>query len=53
MYRVLVGKPEVKRLRGYPGIDGKIILGWIFKKWNVVVRTGLGLLRTRTGDWLL
>jgi hypothetical protein len=27
---------------GDPGVDGKIILGWIFKKWDVGVRTGLG-----------
>jgi hypothetical protein len=32
-----------------PGIDGRIILGWIFKKWDVGVRTGLGWLRIGTG----
>jgi hypothetical protein len=26
---------------GDPGVDGMIILGWIFKKWDVGVRTGL------------
>jgi hypothetical protein len=31
--------------RGDPGIDGKIMLGWIFKKWDMVVRTGLSWLR--------
>jgi hypothetical protein len=30
---------------GDPGVDGKIMLGWIFKKWVVGVRTGLGWLR--------
>jgi hypothetical protein len=40
VYRVLVGKPE-----GDPGVDGTIMLGWIFKKWDVGVRTGLGWLR--------
>jgi hypothetical protein len=30
---------------GGPGIDWKIILGWIFMKWDVGVRTGLGWLR--------
>jgi hypothetical protein len=24
---------------GDPGVDGRIILEWIFKKWEVVVRT--------------
>jgi hypothetical protein len=26
---------------GDPGVDVKIILRWIFRKWNVVVWTGL------------
>jgi hypothetical protein len=30
---------------GDPGVDGRITLGWIFKKWDVGVRTGLGWLR--------
>jgi hypothetical protein len=30
-------------------IDGRIMLGWIFKKWDVGVRTGLGWLGMRTG----
>ena len=25
---------------GDPGVDGRIILGWIFGKWNVGVWTG-------------
>jgi hypothetical protein len=41
VYRVLVGKPEGKRPLGRPpGIDGRIILGWIFGKWDVGVWTG-------------
>jgi hypothetical protein len=31
VYRVLVGKP---------GVDGRIILRWIFRKWDVVVWAG-------------
>ena len=38
MYRVLVGKPEGRRPIGNPGIDRRIILKLIFKKWDV----GLG-----------
>jgi hypothetical protein len=34
---------------GDPGVGGRIILGWIFRKWDVRVRTGLGWLRIETG----
>jgi hypothetical protein len=34
---------------GDPSVDGRIILGWIFGKWDVGVWTGLGWLRTETG----
>ena len=46
---LLVGKPEGKRLLGRPGVDGRIILRWIFRKWNVVARTGSVWLRIGTG----
>jgi hypothetical protein len=36
-----------------PGIDGKIILSWIFRKWDVAVWTGLSWLRIRTGGGYL
>jgi hypothetical protein len=34
---------------GDRGVDERIILGWIFKKWDVDVWTGLGWLRIGTG----
>ena len=37
VYRVLVGKPEGKNHWGDPGADGRIILRWIFSKWDVGV----------------
>jgi hypothetical protein len=35
---------------GDPDVDGRIILGWIFRKWNVGVWTILGWLRIETGS---
>ena len=49
VYRVLVGKPEGKNHLGDPGIDGKIILRWILRKYDVVVWTGSIWLRIGTG----
>jgi hypothetical protein len=34
---------------GDPGVDGRIILVWIFGKWDVGVWTGWRWLRIRTG----
>jgi hypothetical protein len=34
---------------GDPGVDGRIILIWIFRKWDVGVWTGSGWLRIGTG----
>ena len=36
-----------------PGIDGGIIIRWIFKKWDVGARTGLIWVRIRKGGRLL
>jgi len=33
-HRVLVGKPEGKSHLEDPGVDGSIILKWIFNKWD-------------------
>jgi len=46
---VLVGKPERKNHLGDPGIDRRIILRWIFRKWDVGVWTGSIWLRIGTG----
>ena len=34
---------------GDPGVDGRTILRWIFRKWDVGVWTGLSWLRIGTG----
>ena len=34
---------------GDPGVDVTITLRWIFRKWDVVVRTGSSCLRIGTG----
>jgi len=44
VYRVLVRKPE-----GDLGVDGWIILGWISRRWDVGIWTGLGWSRIGTG----
>jgi hypothetical protein len=40
LYRVLVGKPEERDRLEEPGIDGKIILRRILRKWDVGIWTG-------------
>jgi hypothetical protein len=40
IYSVLVGENLREREHlGDPGVDGRIILRWIFRRWDVVVRT--------------
>jgi len=41
----LVGKPEGKNHSEDPGVDGSIIIRWIFRKWDVGAWTGSGWLR--------
>jgi hypothetical protein len=40
-YRVSVGKPEIKSHLKDPGVDGRIILKLIFKKWDSGAWIGL------------
>jgi hypothetical protein len=43
------GNRRVIHRWGDPGVDGKIIFGLIFRKWNVGIWAGLGWLRIETG----
>jgi hypothetical protein len=49
VYRVLMGKPEGKSHWGDLGVDGWITLGWISRRWDVGIWTGLGWPRIETG----
>ena len=48
-YRVLVRKPGERDHWGDLGVDGWIILGWISRRWDVGIWTGLGWPRIGTG----
>jgi len=48
-----VGKPERKDQLEDPGIDGRIILRWIFRKQDVGVWTGSSWLRIGAGGGYL
>ena len=52
VHRVLVRKPERDHW-GDPDADGRIILRWIFRKWEGVVRTGWSWYRIGTGGGYL
>jgi len=47
VHRILVGKPEGKSHLEDPGIEGRIILSWIFRKWNV--RAWVGFIWFKVG----
>jgi hypothetical protein len=40
---------ERETLQLMPGVDGRIILRWTFRKWDVGIWTGLSWLRIETG----
>jgi hypothetical protein len=44
-----LGNLGKKRQLGRPRVDGRLILRWIFRKWDVGVWTGLIWLRIGTG----
>jgi len=53
VYRVLVEKLEGKSQWGNPDADGRIILRWIFRKWEEHVGTGWSWLGIGTGGGYL
>ena len=49
VYRFLEGDLRERDHLGDGGVDGRIILRWIFKKWDVAVWTGLTLAQEVAG----
>jgi hypothetical protein len=49
VYRVLVGNLRKRDHLEDPVVDGRIILRWIFRKWDVGAWTGSSWLRRGTG----
>ena len=49
VYRVLLGNLRGRDHLGDPGVDGRIILRWIFRKWDVRAWTGSMWLKIGTG----
>jgi len=49
VYRVLVGNRRERDHWGDLGLDGWIILGWISRRWDVGIWTGLSWSRIETG----
>jgi hypothetical protein len=53
VFRVLVQMLRERDHWGDPGVDRRIILRWIFRKFDVGVWTGSSWLRIRTDGWHL
>jgi len=49
VYKVSVGRPKGRGHWGDPGVDGRIILRWIFRKWDVEIWTESSWFRIGTG----
>ena len=49
VYRVLLEKPKGKNHWGDLRVDGWVILGWISRRWDMGIWTGLGWPRIETG----
>ena len=47
VHKVLVGKPEEKNHWGDQDVDGRVILRWIFRKWDGVVGGWMELAQDR------
>ena len=46
--RILVGKPEVRNHLKNTGVEGRVILRWISRKWVAGVGTGSSWMRIGT-----
>jgi hypothetical protein len=49
VYSFLVGNVKERDHLGESGVDGRIVLIWIFRKWEVGLCTGLSWLRIGAG----
>jgi len=49
LYRVWWVNKRQRDHLGDPGVDGRIILRWIFRNWDIGVWTGSSWLRIGTG----
>jgi hypothetical protein len=52
-YKIFSGRPEGRRQLGDPDVEGRLILKWIIKMWDVRVWTELILFRVWAACWFL